>query len=132
MMGGWVKNNPTCCICVLPWPSFTLHLNFQGIVWDNHLNLDRHSLQYLEAYFEACLMSPLSGPTFAAISCLSGKRQGSLVLYRKDRYPLDTLGPVTFLWKPRHGSGETSENRQLWVWTHPAFKQVPLFLGEIL
>ncbi|ETE68624.1 Ribonucleases P/MRP protein subunit POP1, partial [Ophiophagus hannah] len=48
---------------------------------------------------------------------------GSLVLYQTDRYPQDTLGPVTFLWKPRHGSGETSENRQLWIWTHPAFKQ---------
>ncbi|KAL7984160.1 hypothetical protein Chor_002730 [Crotalus horridus] len=88
-----------------------------------NVDTDRHSLQYLEHYFEVCLMSPLSGPTFAAISCLSGKRQGSLVLYRKDRYPLDTLGTVTFLWKPRHGSGETSENRQLWIWTHPAFKQ---------
>uniref|UniRef100_A0A8C6XG81 POP1 homolog, ribonuclease P/MRP subunit n=1 Tax=Naja naja TaxID=35670 RepID=A0A8C6XG81_NAJNA len=64
-----------------------------------------------------------TGPTFAAVSCLSGKRQGSLVLYQTDRYPQDTLGPVTFLWKPRHGSGETSENRQLWIWTHPAFKQ---------
>uniref|UniRef100_A0A8C5RLN2 POP1 homolog, ribonuclease P/MRP subunit n=1 Tax=Laticauda laticaudata TaxID=8630 RepID=A0A8C5RLN2_LATLA len=64
-----------------------------------------------------------TGPTFAAVSCLSGKRQGSLVLYQTDRYPQDALGPVTFLWKPRHGSGETSENRQLWIWTHPAFKQ---------
>ncbi|KAM6457605.1 ribonucleases P/MRP protein subunit POP1 isoform 2-T2 [Liasis olivaceus] len=64
-----------------------------------------------------------AGPTFAAVPCLSGKRQGSLVLYQRDRYPQDALGPVTFLWKPRRGSGDISESRQLWIWTHPAFKQ---------
>ncbi|XP_062984837.1 ribonucleases P/MRP protein subunit POP1-like [Elgaria multicarinata webbii] len=53
----------------------------------------------------------------------SGKRQGALTLYRADRYPEDALAPVTFIWKPRNRSDSTSESRQLWIWTHPAFKQ---------
>lgn len=57
--------------------------------------------------------------------CLSGRFQGSLNLYRADRYPEDALGPVTFIWKPRDGS----ENRQLWIWMHPALKQVFWFFG---
>ncbi|KAJ7337995.1 hypothetical protein JRQ81_010521 [Phrynocephalus forsythii] len=64
-----------------------------------------------------------AGPTFAAVPCLAGRRQGSLTLYRIDRYPEDALGPVTFIWKPRSVSGEPSQTRQLWIWTHPAFKQ---------
>ncbi|XP_074841774.1 ribonucleases P/MRP protein subunit POP1 [Carettochelys insculpta] len=64
-----------------------------------------------------------AGPTFAAVPCLSGKIQGSLVLYRADHYPEDVLGPITFIWKPKDGSGITSETRQLWIWTHPSLKQ---------
>ncbi|XP_020641025.3 ribonucleases P/MRP protein subunit POP1 [Pogona vitticeps] len=64
-----------------------------------------------------------AGPTFAAVPCLAGKRQGSLTLYRLDRYPEDALGLVTFIWKPRSASDKASQIRQLWIWTHPAFKQ---------
>nr|XP_031359601.1 ribonucleases P/MRP protein subunit POP1 [Lonchura striata domestica] len=60
-----------------------------------------------------------TGLTFQEASCLSGRFEGSLNLYRADRYPEDMLGPVTFIWKPRDGS----ENRQLWIWVHPALKQ---------
>ncbi|XP_066481384.1 ribonucleases P/MRP protein subunit POP1 [Tiliqua scincoides] len=70
-----------------------------------------------------------AGPTFAAIPCLTGKRQGTLTLYHVDRYPEDALGPVTFIWKPRSGFGCTNESRQLWIWVHPAFKQD--ILGEL-
>uniref|UniRef100_A0A8D0GFE4 Uncharacterized protein n=1 Tax=Sphenodon punctatus TaxID=8508 RepID=A0A8D0GFE4_SPHPU len=64
-----------------------------------------------------------TGPTFAAIPCLSGRRQGSLVLYRIDRYPKDMLGPITFIWKPRKKSDDIAENRQLWIWVHPTLKK---------
>ncbi|XP_053105779.1 ribonucleases P/MRP protein subunit POP1 [Hemicordylus capensis] len=64
-----------------------------------------------------------AGPTFAAIPCLAGKRQGALTLYKVDRYSEEALGPVTFIWKPRQGPDSTAENRQLWIWTHPACKQ---------
>ncbi|XP_030045649.1 ribonucleases P/MRP protein subunit POP1 [Microcaecilia unicolor] len=69
------------------------------------------------------LSSTDAGPTFAAVQCLSGKRQGSLVLYKADRYPRDSLGPVTFIWKPRNGPFNPSETRQLWIWAHPALKK---------
>ncbi|TNN02914.1 hypothetical protein fugu_010401 [Takifugu bimaculatus] len=42
------------------------------------------------------LTSKETGPTFAAISSLSGQRQGSLVVYRAGEYPSQPLGPVTF------------------------------------
>lgn len=67
-----------------------------------------------------------AGPTFAAISSLSGQRQGSLVLYRAGNYPSQPLGPVTFLWRPR---AQGSSHRQLWIWAHPTMKQVPNFRG---
>nr|XP_033790437.1 ribonucleases P/MRP protein subunit POP1 isoform X2 [Geotrypetes seraphini] len=64
-----------------------------------------------------------TGPTFAAVQCLSGKRQGSLVLYKADRYPRDSLGPITFIWKPKDRLFNSSETRQLWIWVHPALKK---------
>uniref|UniRef100_A0A672YEI2 POP1 homolog, ribonuclease P/MRP subunit n=1 Tax=Sphaeramia orbicularis TaxID=375764 RepID=A0A672YEI2_9TELE len=62
-----------------------------------------------------------SGPTFAAALCLSGRRQGSVVVYRAGQYPSQPLGPVTFLWRPRT---QGSTHRQLWIWAHPTLKQV--------
>lgn len=64
-------------------------------------------------------MSP--GPTFAAVSSLSGQRQGGLVVFRAKAYPSQPLGPVTFLWRPR---AQGSSHRQLWIWAHPTMKQV--------
>ncbi|XP_006028067.2 ribonucleases P/MRP protein subunit POP1 isoform X1 [Alligator sinensis] len=71
----------------------------------------------------ARMCSKDAGPTFAAVPCLSGRHQGSLVLYQADRYPEDLLGPITFIWKPKVGCGLGSENRQLWIWMHPTLKQ---------
>ncbi|XP_022609120.1 ribonucleases P/MRP protein subunit POP1 [Seriola dumerili] len=61
-----------------------------------------------------------TGPTFAAALCISGRRQGSVVMYRAGHYPLQPLGPVTFLWRPRT---QGSSHRQLWIWAHPTIKQ---------
>lgn len=66
----------------------------------------------------------VAGLTFAAVHCLSGKRQGSLVLYWANKYPRETLGPVTFIWNPKKTPGDTSEDRQLWIWLHPTLKLV--------
>lgn len=63
----------------------------------------------------------VSGPTFAAALSLSGQRQGSVDVYRAGQYPLQPLGPVTFLWRPR---AQGSTHRQLWIWVHPTIKQV--------
>ncbi|KAM5156940.1 ribonucleases P/MRP protein subunit POP1 [Mantella aurantiaca] len=63
-----------------------------------------------------------TGPTFAAVPCLSGRRQGSLVLYKADKYPDGALGHVNFIWKPK-SIPESCERRQLWIWMHPALKQ---------
>ncbi|XP_042169369.1 ribonucleases P/MRP protein subunit POP1 isoform X2 [Oncorhynchus tshawytscha] len=76
------------------------------------------------------LTSKETGPTFAAAMCVSGSRQGSVVVYRAGQYPLQPLGPVTFLWRPRtQGRGgqedqgsQGSTHRQLWIWAHPTMK----------
>uniref|UniRef100_A0A8C1UY49 POP1 homolog, ribonuclease P/MRP subunit n=1 Tax=Cyprinus carpio TaxID=7962 RepID=A0A8C1UY49_CYPCA len=60
------------------------------------------------------------GPTFAAASCLSGARQGSVHLYKADQFPQGSLGPADFLWRPRVPE---ASDRQLWIWIHPALKQ---------
>ncbi|XP_050017192.1 ribonucleases P/MRP protein subunit POP1 [Alexandromys fortis] len=84
------------------------------------LELKGKEEEILRALSQMC--STDTGLTFAAVHCLSGKRQGSLVLYRANTYPRETLGPVTFLWKPRKTTGDTSEDRQLWIWLHPTLK----------
>ncbi|KAM6935643.1 ribonucleases P/MRP protein subunit POP1 isoform 2-T2 [Lycodopsis pacificus] len=66
------------------------------------------------------LTSKEAGPTFAAALCVSGQRQGSVVVYRAGQYPMQPLGPVTFLWRPR---AQGSTHRQLWIWAHPTIKQ---------
>ncbi|XP_061571759.1 ribonucleases P/MRP protein subunit POP1 [Cololabis saira] len=68
----------------------------------------------------AQITSKEAGPSFAAAVCLSGCRQGSVVVYRAGRYPSQPLGPVTFLWRPR---AQGSSLRQLWIWAHPTLKQ---------
>nr|KAF6426726.1 POP1-like protein, ribonuclease P/MRP subunit [Molossus molossus] len=85
------------------------------------LELKGKEEEILKALSPMC--STDTGLTFAAVHCLSGKRQGSLMLYRANKYPQDMLGPVTFIWKPERTPGDTSESRQLWIWLHPALKQ---------
>ncbi|MCI4391374.1 hypothetical protein PGIGA_G00133550 [Pangasianodon gigas] len=66
------------------------------------------------------LTSKDAGPTFAAASCVSGQKEGSVMLYKADQYPHQPLGPVCFLWRP---CSTTSPHRQLWIWLHPSLKQ---------
>ncbi|XP_077023417.1 ribonucleases P/MRP protein subunit POP1 isoform X2 [Tamandua tetradactyla] len=85
------------------------------------LELKGKEEEILKALSQMC--STDTGLTFAAVHCLSGKRQGSLLLYRANKYPREMLGPVTFIWKPERSPGAMSENRQLWIWLHPTLKQ---------
>ncbi|XP_004640117.1 ribonucleases P/MRP protein subunit POP1 [Octodon degus] len=85
------------------------------------LELKGKEEEILKALSQLC--SADAGLTFAAVHCLSGKRQGSLMLYRANKYPREMLGPATFIWKSEGTPGSTSENRQLWIWLHPTLKQ---------
>ncbi|XP_052017040.1 ribonucleases P/MRP protein subunit POP1 [Apodemus sylvaticus] len=84
------------------------------------LELKGKEEELLKALSQVCSID--TGLTFAAAHCLSGKRQGSLMLYRANKYPRETLGPVTFIWKSRKTPEDTSEDRQLWIWSHPTLK----------
>ncbi|DAA22604.1 ribonucleases P/MRP protein subunit POP1 isoform X1 [Bos taurus] len=85
------------------------------------LELEGKEEEILKALSSMCSID--TGLTFAAVHCLSGKCQGSVMLYRANKYPLEMLGPVTFMWKAQGTPGDTSESRQLWIWLHPALKQ---------
>ena len=85
-----------------------------------------------------CLFDLISGQTFAAVSCLSGTREGQTVLYHHDAYPHAAIGPVSFMWntsQPTRNENTTepmkcdvinvTKGRQLWIWCHPAcFEEV--------
>ncbi|XP_027287325.1 ribonucleases P/MRP protein subunit POP1 isoform X3 [Cricetulus griseus] len=84
------------------------------------LELKGKEEEILKALSQMC--STDTGLTFAAVHCLSGKRQGSVMLYQANKYPRDMLGPVTFVWKSKTTPGDSSEDRQLWIWLHPTLK----------
>ncbi|XP_066235296.1 ribonucleases P/MRP protein subunit POP1 isoform X1 [Saccopteryx leptura] len=85
------------------------------------LELKGKEEEILKALSPMCSID--TGLTFAAVHCLSGKRQGSIMLYRANTYPREMLGPVTFIWKSERSLGDTSGSRQLWIWLHPTLKQ---------
>ncbi|XP_008055847.1 ribonucleases P/MRP protein subunit POP1 [Carlito syrichta] len=85
------------------------------------LELKGKEEEILQALSQMCSID--TGLTFAAVHCLSGKRQGRLVLYRANKYPRELLGPVTFIWKSQRTPGDTLGIRQLWIWLHPTLKQ---------
>ena len=62
------------------------------------------------------------GPTFRAKACLSGCREGMLVLYHYDSYPYHAIGCISFMWQPISDNfiDTTDNERQLWIWCHPS------------
>ncbi|KAI4881778.1 hypothetical protein NFI96_011476, partial [Prochilodus magdalenae] len=66
------------------------------------------------------LTSKETGLTFAASLCVTGQREGSILLHKPDQYPHQLMGPAHFLWRPRSAE---STHRQLWIWAHPTLKQ---------
>lgn len=58
------------------------------------------------------------GLSISSKAYLSGKRQGTLHLYKQNEYPFGYIGEVNFLWEPRESSFKT-----LWLFIHPSYKQ---------
>ncbi|NXC49557.1 POP1 protein, partial [Penelope pileata] len=115
--GYCLGNSPTEKCYRACYRAMTHHCLLQDLSYYCCLELTGKENELLKQLARICNVD--TGLTFGAACCLSGRFQGSLNLYRADRYPEDLLGPVTFIWKPRDGS----ENRQLWIWMHPALKQ---------
>ncbi|NXX17663.1 POP1 protein, partial [Podargus strigoides] len=97
--------------------AMTKHCLLQDLSYYCCLELTGKENELLKQLARLCSID--TGLTFEEAYCLSGRFEGSLSLYRADRYPDDMLGPVTFIWKPKDGS----EKRWLWIWMHPALKQ---------
>ncbi|XP_050539445.1 ribonucleases P/MRP protein subunit POP1 [Daktulosphaira vitifoliae] len=61
------------------------------------------------------------GHTFKAKCYLSGTREGSIFMYKKNSYPYEAVGRVTFIWD----TNILQESRSLWIWTDPSiYKQL--------
>ncbi|KFR13046.1 Ribonucleases P/MRP protein subunit POP1, partial [Opisthocomus hoazin] len=97
--------------------AMTKHCLLQDLSYYCCLELTGKENELLKQLGRICSID--TGLTFEEACCLSGRFEGSVNFYRADRYPEDMLGTVTFIWKPRDGS----ENRQLWIWMHPALKR---------
>ncbi|XP_067834195.1 ribonucleases P/MRP protein subunit POP1 [Heptranchias perlo] len=118
--GYCLANKPTTKSYRACYHAMTTHCLLQDLSYYCCLELNGTEDKLLKALTR--LSSRDAGATFASVACLSGKCQGSLILYKADQYPEKPLGPVTFLWRPKAQSESHSENRQLWIWTHPALK----------
>lgn len=62
------------------------------------------------------------GLTFGAQSLLDGSREGDTMFYECNQYPWQSIGSVSFFWKPNTLS-TSSDIRSIWIWAHPAFYQ---------
>ncbi|KAL5293069.1 POP1 family protein [Megaselia abdita] len=74
------------------------------------------SLENIKTGFEK-LTSSKCGLGITAKTFISGRREGFVTLFKKDQYPYQCLGKVSFLWK----SGINESERVLWVFVHPSF-----------
>ncbi|XP_027705820.1 ribonucleases P/MRP protein subunit POP1 isoform X1 [Vombatus ursinus] len=119
--GYCLGESPTVKSYRASYRAMTKHCLLQDLSYYCCLELNGKEEEILKALARMCSID--TGLTFAAVHCLSGKRQGSLVLYRADKYPEEMLGPITFIWKPEGGTSTTPVNRKLWLWTHPTLKQ---------
>ncbi|KAF4102645.1 ribonucleases P/MRP protein subunit POP1 [Onychostoma macrolepis] len=109
---------PTAKCFRASYRAMSSHALLQDLSYFCCLEVQGSEEQMLQAL--ARLTSKQTGPTFAAASCLSGARQGSVHLYKADQFPQGSLGPADFLWRPRVPD---ASDRQLWIWIHPALKQ---------
>ncbi|XP_006859252.1 PREDICTED: ribonucleases P/MRP protein subunit POP1 [Chrysochloris asiatica] len=110
-----VKSHRAC------YRAMTNHCLLQDISYYCCLELKGKEEEILKALSRMCSIE--TGLTFAAVHCLSGKRQGSLMLYRANQYPREMLGPVTFIWKSERSAGGPAGSRQLWIWLHPTLRE---------
>lgn len=63
-------------------------------------------------------MTSSNGLGVTAKTYLNGNREGTIDLYRRDMYPIGSLGRVSFIWKPVI---EDTAIRMLWLFVHPSF-----------
>lgn len=90
------------------------HCLLQDISFHNCIEIIG-SLEVIKASFDK-LTSSRCGLAITAKTFVSGRREGFVHLYRKDQYPYQCLGKVSFIWKPSDDS-----QRVLWVFIHPSF-----------
>ncbi|XP_067613015.1 ribonucleases P/MRP protein subunit POP1 isoform X2 [Eurosta solidaginis] len=70
----------------------------------------------------ARLSNTKCGLSITAETYISGRREGSIDLFRDGQYPNYALGRVSFMWQPNFLEHANSEDikRTLWIWIHPS------------
>ncbi|XP_018801055.1 PREDICTED: ribonucleases P/MRP protein subunit POP1 [Bactrocera latifrons] len=71
----------------------------------------------------ARLSSTCCGFSIAAKTYLTGRREGSIDLFRDGKYPEYALGRISFMWQPISNNETKDEEeilRTLWLWVHPS------------
>ncbi|XP_070074966.1 ribonucleases P/MRP protein subunit POP1 isoform X2 [Drosophila takahashii] len=101
----------------------TEHCLLQDISFYECLEI-RGPLEQLRQGF-ARLTSPQCGLGVTARTFLSGRREGSVELFKENQYPLGALQRVSFMWRPREEQ-EKGEHHTLWLWLHPSGAQAIL------
>ncbi|XP_036326858.1 ribonucleases P/MRP protein subunit POP1, partial [Rhagoletis pomonella] len=77
------------------------------------------------------LTSPKCGLSIAAKTYATGRREGSIDLFRDSKYPEYALGRVSFMWQPTgEAVNEEEIPRTLWLWVHPS--AYPAVLEELI
>lgn len=54
--------------------------------------------------------------TFGAKVYINGHREGTLMFFKKNGFPLLPIGNVHFFWRP-----DCSNKKTIWIWVHPSF-----------
>lgn len=70
------------------------------------------------------IRNPNGGLGICAKAYTSGKREGFIDLFKAESYPLNALGPISFLWKPtlaNHSDDNEECTRTVWIFVHPSF-----------
>lgn len=62
------------------------------------------------------ITSPKCGLGLTSQAFLNGKREGNSYIFNVDRYPLECIGKISFLWK-----SHTESEHCIWIFIHPSF-----------
>ncbi|XP_054731691.1 ribonucleases P/MRP protein subunit POP1 [Anastrepha obliqua] len=79
------------------------------------------------------ITSPKCGFSIAAKTYTTGRREGSIDLFRDGKYPEYALGRACFMWRPLDTDDTANSeeiSRTLWVWIHPS--AYPALLEELI
>lgn len=92
------------------------HCLIQDISYTGCIELSA-PLDVIRDRFEV-LRNPNGGLGICAKAYTNGKREGNMDLFKANAYPMNAIGPVSFIWKP---DSDDVGVRTVWLFAHPSF-----------